>query len=385
MALMEKVQIAGGGIAGLSAGVALRRAGVEVEVHEKFDELQGRATGFSIWAYAIKRLMEWGFDRERLDSIGREIVESHIVDGSDRPLLTLPMREASERVGAPSMDVDRRRLQEEMIELMGADRYRFGSEVLGAEEDGDRAALLLADGSRAEADLVVGGDGIHSVLRDRALGQAVDLKRSRYAVIEGIASFDESYLPRGHHKQVWGKKARAGIGWVSEEKVRWFLGGRGVATVDDPPLSKAELVEKVADLPEIVPAVLEATDGEQIVRTEVRHGHPPRSWHSDRILLLGDAAHTLSPFAGMGACSTIEDVGHLVRLLGESPGLPDALAAFQREREGEVTKIEKTGRRNELMMMPTNALLYWARNEALGHTPDEKLLQIAEGMTGTES
>ena len=383
--LVGKVQIAGGGIAGLAAGVALRDRGVEVEIHEKFGELQGRATGFSIWAYAIKRLTEWGFDRESLDSFGREIVESHIVDGDDNPLLTLPIREASSEVGSLSMDVDRRKLQEAMIELIGAERYRFDSEVVGVEESGDGAALVLADGTRAEGDLVLGGDGIHSTVRDDVLEQSVDLKRSRYEVIEGIAPFEERHLPRGHHKQVWGPKARCGVGWVSDENVRWFLGGRGIALADDPPLSKDELLARVEDLPEIVGAVLEATDEEQIVRTEVRHGYPPKRWHSDRTVLLGDAAHTLSPFAGMGACSTIEDVGHLVRLLEESASVPEALASFQREREGDVAKIEKTGRRNEQMMMPTNALFYWARNELFGHTPDEKLLGIAEDMTSDES
>jgi|GEM_PF-1327200 len=383
--LVEKVQIAGGGIAGLAAGVALRQRGVEVEIHEKFDDLQGRATGFSVWAYAIKRLSEWGFDRALLDSVGREIVESHIVDGDDNPLLTLPIHKASEEVGAPSMDVDRRRLQEAMIELIGAERYRFGSEVVGVEGSADGVALVLADGGRAEGDLVLGGDGIHSIVRDEVLEQSVDLKRSRYEVIEGIAPFDEAHLPRGIHKQVWGAKARCGVGWVSDEKVRWFLGGRGIALADDPPLTKGELLARVEDLPEIVGAVLEATDEDQIVRTEVRHGYPPKRWHSDRTVLLGDSAHTLSPFAGMGACSTIEDVGHLVRLLDEAASLPEALATFQREREGDVTAIEKTGRRNEQMMMPSNALFYWARNELLGHTPDEKMQSIAEDMTSDES
>jgi 2-polyprenyl-6-methoxyphenol hydroxylase-like FAD-dependent oxidoreductase len=203
-------------------------------------------------------------------------------------------------------------------------------------------------------------------------------------VIEGIAPFDERHLPRGHHKQVWGSKARCGVGWVSDESVRWFLGGRGIALVDDPPLSKDDLIERVEGMPEIVSAMLEATDEDQIVRTEVRHGYPPKRWHEGRVVLLGDAAHTLSPFAGMGACSTIEDVGHLVRLLDESASLDEALEAFQREREGDVTKIEKTGRHNEQMMMPTNPLFYWARNEVLGHTPDERLLAIAGDMTGAE-
>ena len=71
-------------------------------------------------------------------------------------------------------------------------------------------------------------------------------------------------------------------------------------------------------------------------------------------------------------------------LLGSSASLDDALSAFQRDREGDVTRIEKTGRHNEQMMMPTNALFYWVRNEILGHTPDDKLHEIAEGMTTGE-
>jgi len=381
---LERVQIVGGGIAGLSAGVALRRAGVEVDVYEKFGELQGQATGFSIWAYAIKRLTEWGFDRDRLDSIGREIVESHIVDSSDRPLMTLPIRKASEDVGAPSMDIDRRRLQEEMIDLLGAERYHFDSEVTGVEQDGETVVLVLADGSRRSGELALGGDGIHSIVRDRVLGQEVELKQSRYDIIEGIASFDERHLPRGHHKQVWGAGARCGVGWVSDERVRWFLGGRDIALADDPPLSKDQILERVEGLPEIIPAVVEATEPDQIVRTGGRHGYPPKVWHRGRIALLGDAAHTLSGFSGMGACSTIEDVADLVGRLESSESIDAALTGFQRDREGDVTRIEKTGRRNERMMMPTNSLLYWVRNEVLGHTPDEKLLEIAEGMTTGE-
>jgi 2-polyprenyl-6-methoxyphenol hydroxylase-like FAD-dependent oxidoreductase len=157
-----------------------------------------------------------------------------------------------------------------------------------------------------------------------------------------------------------------------------------VALVDEPAPSKQELLDRVADLPEIVPAAVDATPDEQIVRTELRHGFPPKSWHEGRVVLLGDSAHTLSPFAGMGACSTIEDVAHLVRLLDSEGDLEAALTSFQPEREGDVTRIEKTGRRNEWMMMPTNPLFYWVRNEAFKHAPDDKLVEVAEQMTSGE-
>src|SRR4051794_27499380 len=355
---LDKVQIVGGGVGGLSAGGALRQAGVDVEVHEKYDELQGRATGFSIWAYAIKRLAGWGFDQERLDRIGREILESCIVDGDENALMTLPIQEESEKVGAPSMDVDRRRLQEELMDVLGAERFHFGHEVVEVDEQPDRATVVLADGSRHDGDLVLGCDGIHSIVRDRTLGQSVELKRTRYDVVEALAPLDPERLERGQNRQVWGAKARFGIGWVDDERVRWFLGGRAIALAGEPPLPKAALLDKVKRMPDLVSEVLEATDEDQIVRTEVRHGYPPERWQSDRVLLLGDAAHTLSPFAGMGACSTIEDVGHLMAILQEADELPGALRRFQEEREGDVVRIEKTGRRNERMMMPTNALFY---------------------------
>lgn len=381
---LDKVQIVGGGIGGLSAGVALHRAGVDVEVHEKFDELQGRATGFSIWAYAIKRLMEWGFDQARLDRIGREILESHMVDGAENPLMTLPIQEESEKVGAPSMDVDRRRLQEELIDLLGAERFHFGHEVTEVVEQPDRATVVLAGGDRHDGDLVIGADGIHSIVRDDALQQHVDLKRARYDVIEGLATLDADLLHRGWNRQIWGRKFRFGMGWVDDERVRWFLGGRAIALADAPPLSKADLLDKVKDMPQVIATTIEATGEDQIVRAEIRHGYPPERWQSDRVVLLGDAAHTLSPFAGMGACSTIEDVGHLMAVLDEADDLPSALKAFQEQRQGDVKRIEKTGRHNEQLMMPTNPIFYWARNEVLGHAPDEKLVEIARGMTADE-
>lgn len=74
MAELRKVVIAGGGVGRCAVPLALRRAGIAVEIHEKYGDFQGRATGFSIWAYAIKRLLEFGFERERLERIGREMV-----------------------------------------------------------------------------------------------------------------------------------------------------------------------------------------------------------------------------------------------------------------------------------------------------------------------
>jgi hypothetical protein len=108
VAELRKVVIAGGGVGGCAVALALRRAGIAVEIHEKYGDFQGRATGFSIWAYAIKRLLEFGFECERLQRIGREMVRQDIYSQEGELTMSLPVGEVSATTGAPSMDVDRR-------------------------------------------------------------------------------------------------------------------------------------------------------------------------------------------------------------------------------------------------------------------------------------
>ena len=364
-----RVVIVGGGIAGLSTALALQRSGLDAQVYERYGHLQGRATGFSIWAYAIKRLIEWGFTDERLHAIGREIQETHIVDDRNNLLLVMPIHEASMEVQAPSFDVDRRKLQEQMIELLGPQNYHYHSEVVGVEENELEATITLANGSRVTGDLVVGCDGIHSMVRDSYLQQRIELANGETDVIQGIAPRTK-YLSKGHHVQVWGSRARFGVGWIDDERVRWFIGGNGIALKNEPPISKAELLQKVENLglPAVVKATIEATDEDQIFRVQHHHGYPPKKWHSDRVVLLGDSCHTMSPFAGMGACAAIEDASHFTRILLEASSVPEALAAFQESRQGDVVEIERKARHNERMMHPSNSLVYWVRNKIFRHT-----------------
>ena len=381
MAELRKVVIVGGGVGGCAVALALQRAGVQVEVHEKYGDFQGRATGFSIWAYAIKRLLDFGFDRNRLGRIGRDMARQDIYSEDGELMMSLPVAEVSETVGAPSMDVDRRRLQEEIVDMLGGGVYRFGSEVVAVRQDGGSAAAELADGSAASGDLVVACDGIHSIVRD-SFNDAPEFKVSSSDVIEGIAEFDHPWLAEGVHVQVWGRGRRAGIGALADGRVRWFFGG--VAKPDEPDLDRDELVRRADGLPDIVAAVIAATESNQIVRARIAHAYPVEHWRDRRVVLLGDAAHTLSPFAGMGACSAIEDAAQLVEELTSSKPLDEAIASYVERRRAKTFEIEKRGRRNEWMMMTGNPVVARARDWILERAPEDRLRQIAAEMATGE-
>jgi FAD-dependent urate hydroxylase len=378
---LDKVVIVGGGVGGCAVALALRGAEVQVEIHEKYGDFQGRATGFSIWAYAIKRLLDFGFGRERLQRIGTEMVRQDIYSQEGELTMSLPVGEVSATVGAPTMDVDRRRLQEEIVDLLGEGVYRFDSEVEGVGQDDGSATAQLADGSTATGDLVIAADGIRSIVRD-SFNDPPDFQVSSSDVLEGIAEFEHPWLEDGHHVQVWGRGRRAGIAAVGEGRARWFLGG--ILKPDEPDIDHDEMARRAEGLPDIVAGVVEASEPRQIVRATIAHAYPVERWHDGRVVLLGDSAHTLSPYAGMGACSAIEDAAQLVEQLTSKPSLNEAIGAYVERRRAKTHEIEKRGRRNEWMMMTRSPAIARIRDWILERTPEDRLRQIAAEMATGE-
>jgi 2-polyprenyl-6-methoxyphenol hydroxylase-like FAD-dependent oxidoreductase len=145
---MEKVVIVGGGVGGLTTALALQKAGVEVEVHEKFAHAPSRATGFTLSSYAIRELMELGLDDPARIGSPIEVTEIHNQKGD--LIEAMPVGEVSRSLGAPSCDVRRPDLQSVLGELLGrgrAVRLPGGSQGArrGRGEEGTPHGQAVAD------------------------------------------------------------------------------------------------------------------------------------------------------------------------------------------------------------------------------------------------
>lgn len=376
MGQVGKAVIAGGGVGGLTVALALQRRGIEVEVHERYPHLQSRSTGFTIWSYAIRELLDLGVDPELLASHGSAIEATDIHSRGGRLIESLPVGKVSRELGAPTYDIQRRGLQESLLAALEGDVVRFGSEVVGVEQDGESATVRLAGGASARGDVVIGADGVHSVLRAAVAGER-ELRYSGFSGWSAVVPFTHELLPPRHHVEIWEKGSKGGVADVGDGQARWYAMQRcpaGQTAID-----KDEILRHVAGWYGVLPAAIEATPAQDIVRTEAWDLAPLDTWVDRRVVLLGDAAHATTPFAAMGACMTIEDGALLGRLLAEQP-LPQALAGYQLQRKKRTEEVVKHGRTMGRVSQLQSTVALWLRDEFLAHVPPPKLEEIAADM-----
>jgi 2-polyprenyl-6-methoxyphenol hydroxylase-like FAD-dependent oxidoreductase len=324
------ILIAGGGIGGLSAAIALRRAGLPVEVLERAPEIGEVGAGLAIQANAILALRRLGLDRA-VTQAGRVIQAASIRRWDGRVLTRSDFREIETLLGAPSVAIHRATLQRVLLEALGTGIVRTGCEVVGYEAGPDGVEARLGDGRRIAGSGLIGADGIRSVVRAQLLGDGEPLYAG-YVSWRGVTPEDFRPAPQ-ETSESWGPGRRFGIVPIERGRVYWFAtlntppGGR-----DEPGQSRSTLLRLFEGWHPPIRALLEATPEEAILRNEILHRMPVRTWGEGRVTLLGDAAHPMTPNLGQGAGQAIEDAVILAECLRVEPALPAALRRYEARR-----------------------------------------------------
>jgi len=156
--------VIGGGIGGLSAALRLRQIGFEVSVFEAQKGLSEVDTGLSLWAFAVRRLVELGM-ADQVAKIGAPIERVVHRDPHGVTLGEVDIRGLNDRVGCLSYEVHRSKLQELLADRLGAESIRFGRRCVSVRPQGPAAEARFEDGETEAADVLVGADGVHSIVR----------------------------------------------------------------------------------------------------------------------------------------------------------------------------------------------------------------------------
>lgn len=370
--------IIGCGPAGMAAALSVHQAGHDVKLFERYPEARPVGNILNLWPPPIKALGLIGVDTEDLGAPCHS--EFRRNDGKLRVTVNLD-EDVLSRYGGGFIGMLRPELFRRLLDAMPDGVLQTEHDVQRIEEidegkDGGFVRLHFADGSTHDCDVLIGADGIDSLVRRTLWGDAP--KREHNLHIFGGFTFGDipeaelGYCIISHNRTTQGSwtairdQGRNGYQW-------WTLTGYdGTKPFDGD--YHAEATRLGADFATPLPELIAATDPENVQRWVIRDRKPIDQWSKGRITLIGDAAHPTSPYAAYGAGMGTEDGYFIGRALAgldltNAQAVRDALQGFEDPRKPhtkmQVDQAYMLGR----MFHHSPAPLRVVRDLVLDHTP----------------
>jgi 2-polyprenyl-6-methoxyphenol hydroxylase-like FAD-dependent oxidoreductase len=348
MGSTRRIAIVGAGLGGLAAAIALRRQGFEVDIYEQAPELAEFGAGINISPNSVKFFHAVGL-ADRLHAVASEPIGLTWRDwGSDTIHNCLPFIDFEKRYGARYYVVHRSDLHRLLSEALPQDIIHLGKRCTRAETRNGSAGLSFADGDSAEADVVVGCDGIRSAVRASVFGG----EGPRYAGTmcwRALAPTDA--LPKDFHDRhvnQWSGEGGFIISYyIRQDKFINFVCVRQQPGWTEQSWSVPSSVEEMlASFPlvgdKLRRMMSEATSCSKWGQFTGEHA---AQWTRGRVTLLGDSAHAMLATFGQGANMAFEDAYVLSRWLRANADDADAaLAGYEAVRKPRATRVQQLSR-----------------------------------------
>jgi 2-polyprenyl-6-methoxyphenol hydroxylase-like FAD-dependent oxidoreductase len=369
---MSKALIIGGGIGGLCAAIALRQAGMDVTVFERVTEMHEVGAGLTLWTNAVRALQKLGLT-DALQAIGAPGTRGSIRSWQGEILSAIPVDELTQEFGVVPLAVHRADLQAVLLSALGEGVVHLGASCVGCTQDETGVRAQFADGQEAQGEVLIGADGLHSVIRAHLFGQT----KPRYAGYTAWRSVTPFQVEQqGEAFETWGRGKRFGFVPLNQGRVYWFATrnmpeGRGDGKMG----RKGEVLDLFRGWHEPIEALIKTTEESAILRNDIYDQKPLHHWGEGRITLLGDAAHPMTPNMGQGACQAIEDAIVLAACLRNASDLEAALRAYEEERIKRTAAIVKRSWTIGRVAQWENLLACSIRNALLKRTPSGVLLK----------
>ena len=333
--------IIGGGIAGLTAAVALQQRGVAVGVGVAAPQL--RPVGAAMWLAPTAMQVFHRLGRaDKKNAAGVPLRNIQIVDGQMCPLLRTNQDRVRQRFGFTTTAITRARLQALLLAEAGPANVLLAKSCVALTEVPTGVTATFADGSRIEAGFVVAADGVHSPVREQ-LFPGVRFAGTGHEVWRGMSELQLAPAFKQSIVEAWAQGVRFGFSEVADGVVDWFAVVKSGHVASRQELKvKLQAIFQAFAYP--VPAILAAADEARIIHNDIADFDPIPQWSRGRVCLIGDAAHSTTPYMGQGGCQAVEDAYALAKCLQRESTPELAFAALQRLRQSKARHIVHTSR-----------------------------------------
>ena len=355
--MQRRAIIAGAGIAGLTAAVALFQAGFRVAIYESVDTLEELGAGLQLTPNATRILARLGL-LERVLPFTSAPRAVFVLRGSDDIELTrMPLDDAERRWAAAYLVIHRADLQRALLDAIRGQsgvELTLGAAVIDFDNDGSRLSVGVAHGltqTRDEADLLIGADGLRSQVRDQlGFGARDQVEFTGRIAYRAIVNADEANprrpqniilrLGRDAHLVQYPLRGGSIINLVATIRSTSPPGGADPADREEDEAANRSSLER-AFTGWSREARLLTNSPVQWRAWPIYHRPPISSFSLGRVALAGDAAHPMVPFLAQGAAQAIEDAGALACVLAQAHDIAAALSMYSRDRVARAGRVQR--------------------------------------------
>ena len=366
--------IVGAGIGGLAAGVALRRSGWRVRIFERAASSRELGFALNLAPNAMAALRELGL-AESLIAQGHVIADVELRDGHGRALRRIRVAAAHEATtGTPSVVALRPVLHGALLNAIEMDALVLSSQAVAFEVNHAGVLLMLKDGRTASGDILIGADGLGSVIRRLLHAHESPPRPSGYYAVRSVAHNVTHHLGDLSAAAYFGKGIEAAMVRASTSAVYWYVSLLAEDVPSDTREPHAVVERCTAALDEQFRAVAHATETEDLRLDELFDRNPIDDWGAGPVTLLGDAAHPMLPHTGQGAAQALEDAVALGLVLRSGKDMVPALRRYERVRSEHTRRIVKLGRRIVRVTTTKSTAVGWLRAVAARILPVKVIL-----------
>ncbi|MDR8398291.1 FAD-dependent monooxygenase [Paraburkholderia sp. USG1] len=353
-----RVGVIGGGIGGVALTAALAQQGFDVRIFERAPAFGEVGAGVQMTPNAVKVLDALGVGEamRRVTFLPQAIVGRNW--DTAKEIFRIPLaHECSRLYNAPFFHIHRADLHQLLTEKLPAGAAQLATACVDVRQSGDTAVARFEDGSEFEADLIVGADGVRSVVRSKLFGADAPKFTGHMCFravvpVDGVVDFvspDSSFWlgPKSHVVTYYVRQGKAvnivavneTAGWVEES---W-----------NAPSSREELLAAFEGWHPDLIRLFERVDS--VFKWGLFDRDPMQAWSAGRLTLLGDAAHPMLPFLSQGAAMAIEDGYVLARsLAAHGSDVASALRDYEAERLPRTSRVQLESReRGRTYHLPT--------------------------------